>query len=76
MANKLLPIAIISLSLMSASVQPNLLKASESNEESTSQSVTEENKTRIKHYQVKIPFNFHTILQQKYIADGNLSIAK
>lgn len=76
MANKLLPIAIISLSLMSASVQPNLIKASESSEESTGESVVEENKTRIKLYQVESPFNFHTTLQQKYIDDGNLSIAK
>lgn len=76
MVNKLLPIAIISLSLMSASVQPNLIKASESSEESTGESATEENKTRIKLYQVESPFNFHTILQQKYIDDGNLSIAK
>ncbi len=44
MANKLLPIAIISLSLISTSVQPNLIKASESNEESTGESVVEENK--------------------------------
>ena len=76
MANKLLPIAIISLSLMSASVQPNLIKASDSSEESTGESVVEENKTRIKLYQVESPFNFHTTLQQKYIDDGNLSIAK
>ena len=76
MANKLLPIALISLSLMSASVRPNLIKASESNEESTGESVVEENKTRIKLYQVESPFNFHTTLQQKYIDDGNLSIAK
>lgn len=76
MANKLLPIALISLSLMSTSVRPNLIKASESNEESTGESVVEENKTRIKLYQVESPFNFHTTLQQKYIDDGNLSIAK
>ena len=76
MANKLLPIALISLSLMSTSVRPNLIKASEFNEESTGESVVEENKTRIKLYQVESPFNFHTTLQQKYIDDGNLSIAK
>ncbi len=76
MANKLLTFALVSLSLASISVRPNLVKASDRIEEVSQTSSEEENKAGIKLYQVESPFNFHTILQQKYIDDGNLSIAK
>ncbi len=69
MANKFLTIALVSLSLASISIRPNLVKAS-------GEASSSEEKAQIKLYQAESPFNFHTVLQQKYINDGNLSIAK
>lgn len=75
MVNKIIPVSLLFVSLLSLSFKPSLVKASDSNEEEIS-SIEEDGQAKIKLYQVESPYNFHTILQQKYIDDGNLSIAK
>lgn len=60
---------LLPFSFKSTSILANGLDENES-------STKEENKCSIKLYQVESPFDFHTVLQKKYIDDGNLSIAK